>query len=241
MATQRKRKRPVFGVVYGPHGVGKSTFATAMPNPIFLPTERGLDQITVSKMPQREHYGDFLADVDAIENEPNQIKSVVIDTADGLEELINEEVCRRNGVRSIGEIGYGKGQIYVRDEWVKLLKKLVKMSEKRHVMILCHSRLKTSPDPTVATPYDTHELRLARQSSEVIMQAVDLVLFAHFITTVTKQTQSAQKGRGIVTGDRELITQPSTGVTAKNRYNLSNPLPLSWKALGDEILAFYAK
>src|SRR4029078_13367683 len=43
---QRGRtRRPPRLLVYGTPGIGKSTFGSQAPNPIFLPTEDGLDEI----------------------------------------------------------------------------------------------------------------------------------------------------------------------------------------------------
>ena len=43
--------RPPRIVLYGTHGIGKSTFAAQAPNPVFIPTEEGLDAINATAFP----------------------------------------------------------------------------------------------------------------------------------------------------------------------------------------------
>ena len=38
-------------MLYGTHGIGKSTFASSAPNPVFLQTEDGLGEIDCDKFP----------------------------------------------------------------------------------------------------------------------------------------------------------------------------------------------
>src|SRR5258708_24170469 len=54
-ATVRKRKRPVMALLYGQPGIGKSTWAAGAPKPIFISTQRGLDQLHVAKLPPPKH------------------------------------------------------------------------------------------------------------------------------------------------------------------------------------------
>lgn len=44
-----KITRPQKGVIYGCEGVGKSTFASKFPNPIFMDLEGGTAQLDVSE------------------------------------------------------------------------------------------------------------------------------------------------------------------------------------------------
>jgi putative protein kinase ArgK-like GTPase of G3E family len=48
---RNRRRRPVFAVLAGPPGIGKSTLLSMAPNVVFSPIERGLDSITVDKFP----------------------------------------------------------------------------------------------------------------------------------------------------------------------------------------------
>lgn len=46
-----RSNRPPRLLVYGVEGIGKSTFAAHAPNPIFIQTEDGLDELECSKFP----------------------------------------------------------------------------------------------------------------------------------------------------------------------------------------------
>src|SRR6058998_2068843 len=69
LITTRKRRRPIYGVIYGPPGIGKSTFGASAPSPIFLQVERGLDQITVPKLPIPKDFAGLYAQIDALDKE----------------------------------------------------------------------------------------------------------------------------------------------------------------------------
>ena len=43
---------PVKVVLYGPEGIGKSTFAAKFPSPVFIDTEGGTKKLNVNRLPQ---------------------------------------------------------------------------------------------------------------------------------------------------------------------------------------------
>jgi hypothetical protein len=48
-------------VIYGPHGIGKTTFGAAAPNAVILPIEKGLAGIRAKKFPLATSYADVVA------------------------------------------------------------------------------------------------------------------------------------------------------------------------------------
>lgn len=246
--TSRKRRRPFFGVLYGPSGVGKSSFAAEAPEPIFIPCERGLDQITTNKFPTPKTLNEFGSYLKGIDEEAHDYKTLVIDTIDALEMLIFDAVIAEANaipggprVKSIEEVGGGwqKGYVRAREFWQRLLSRLTALSERMNVLLIAHSHLRTVNDPMLGTAFDVFEMKIQQKSAELIKQSVDLILFARLTTSVVKETQKARKGRGLISGDREMYTQPSTGIEAKNRFDLESPLEFSWSALQAGIDKFY--
>jgi hypothetical protein len=236
----RKRRRPVFGLVYGPSGIGKSTFASLIPDIVLIPLERGLDQITVDKFDSPKSFEEFWSILVALDTEEHPYKAIGLDTIDALELLIFKRVCIEGKVKSIEEYGggYGKGYMRAREIWTGVLTKLTEMSERFTILMLAHSQLRTINDPVLNAGFDMHRIKVQEKSAEIIRQMVDLILFVNFELAIDKESPKARKGRGII-GDRVFYTQPQTGLEAKNRYNLESPLEFSWAALNEGINKFY--
>ncbi len=237
--TVRKRKRPITALLYGQPGIGKSTWAAASPKPIFISTERGLDQLNVAKLPAPKDFKGLYDQVQALDKEEHDYQTIVLDTVDGADLLIQKRVCDEYKCKSIGDPPYGGGYQRARELWTGILNQLTDMSERFNIILIAHSSVKVVTDPSLSAPYDTWQLRLQDRSSSIIYQAVDTILFVNLDTTIQKDTPKARKGRGIVSGDRLLWTEPGTGFIAKNRFDLESPMEFSWEALQESINRFY--
>ena len=73
-------KNPPRIVVYGDHGIGKTTFATSAPAPIVIRTEKGLAAIRVPAFPIAESFDDVLAAITTLYQEDTPFQTAVIDT-----------------------------------------------------------------------------------------------------------------------------------------------------------------
>jgi hypothetical protein len=239
--TFKKRRRPLYAVLYGPPGIGKSTFGSTLPKPIFIHTERGLDQITTPRFPIVRTLDEYKLQIQALLREDHDYQSVVIDTIDGLDLLVQTEVCDEGKCDSIESYagGYGKGWNRAREIWVKILDRLTDMSERWNILLISHAQIKTITDPAVGTPFDQWKMRVSDKSQDVIKQSIDLLLFVNLVRTVSKDSPRARKGRAIVSQDREMWTAPTTGIECKNRFGLPNPMPFSWPALETAIEEFH--
>ena len=74
-------------LIYGEHKLGKSTFASQAPAPIFIQTEDGLDAIDAKAFPLCKKWGDILEAVATLYQEQHEFKTLVIDSMDWAEKL----------------------------------------------------------------------------------------------------------------------------------------------------------
>ena len=87
--TKGARPRPPRILVYGPAGVGKSSWAAQAPSPIFIPTEDGLDQIECDRFDHVTDYAKFVECLKAVRDEPHGYKTLVIDSLTALQNFAN--------------------------------------------------------------------------------------------------------------------------------------------------------
>lgn len=234
-----KNKKPPRIMLYGIHGVGKSTWAAQIPGVVFLPTEDGLGEIDCASLPLASSFQEVMDSVAALYTDPHEYSAVAIDTADWLEKLIHADVCRKHNVNSIEDIGYGKGFAYALDMWRQLLTGLDALREKRGmaIVLLAHSAIQRFENPETEA-YDRYTPRLDKRASAVVQEWVDGVFFAQFkVMTRSTESKGFDKKRtlGISTGERVIRTEERPAHLAKNRWNLPLELPLDWARFAEHL------
>ena len=107
-----KQKTALKVVVYGPEGIGKSTFAAQFPNPLFIDTEGGTKHMDVARTPKPTSWVMLLGLVKECIADPSLCGTLIIDTMDWAELLCSRYVCDKNQKKSIEEFGYGKRAVW---------------------------------------------------------------------------------------------------------------------------------
>lgn len=220
-------------MLYGTHGVGKSTFASCAPKPVFIQTEDGLGEIECDKFPLTATFDQAMQALSELYTDKHAFHTVVVDSLDWLERLIWAEVCRKRNVESIEDIGYAKGYVFALTQWREFLEGLTALRNDRGMMIvlIAHARIERFDNPETDS-YDRYVPRLHRLASQVVQEWCDEVLFATF-KVYTKQTDEGfnrKRTHGIGTGERILRTAERPAHVAKNRLNLPVEMPLEWNA-----------
>ena len=215
-------------MLYGPHGLGKTTFGTSAPNPVFVLTEDGLGQLDAPRFPVAENLTAVLEALKTLES-PHSYQTCVLDSLDWLDNLIWKDIETKYDAK---DVAYGKGAVIAADYWRTILALLNKLRTRGMVTILlAHSEIKRFDSPEVE-PYDRYQPKLQARSSAIVMEWADVVLFANYKTVVTSSEVgfNQQVKRGVSTGERLMYTSERPAFIAKNRYNLPDFMPLTWQA-----------
>lgn len=222
-AAPTKKKRPYFLCLYGPSGIGKSTFGAEAPKPIFLDIEDGLSRIDALGVKPKT-FKEVLQFVDELLVENHDHKTLVIDTLDHLEKLVFNEVCRQQEKPHIEDISYKRGYIFAVDEWARLTDKLSMLREKMNVVLLAHAIARTEKNP-LGEDYMKFSMKLHEKAAALITEKVDALLFTSYEVFTKKE---GSKVKAVGDGARVVHTESRPGFHAKNRYNLPETIPLGW-------------
>lgn len=219
-------------LLYGQHGIGKSTWAASAPMPIFLDIEDGIADLECSKT---EHLHSFAEVIDALSwlaGNSHEFKTVVIDTIDWLEHLIFKDVAKAAGKSNVAEIGFGKGYESAKEKWDFLLRGLnhLRTSRDMTVILLAHAKVEKFDNPETDS-YDRYKLDLHKSSNEMLQEWCDEVLFASYRVFTRKEEQGFGKERKIAVGaqERYIRTTETPAAIAKNRLRLPPELSMDWQ------------
>lgn len=216
-------------VIYGPEGIGKSTLASKFPEAVFIDTEGSTKELDVARYPAPLSWNDIITDVEDCAAEA-PCKTLVIDTADWAEQLCIKAVCQKNGVGGVEDFGYGKGYVYVAEEFGKLLRACDKCIEAGiNVVFTAHAMMRKFEQPDEMGAYDRWEMKLSKKVAPLLKEWADMVLFCNYKTDViTDQNTKSKKATG---GRRVMYTSHHPCWDAKNRYSLPDQMEMSFDGI----------
>lgn len=221
-------------ICYGPEGIGKSTFAAQFPDPLFIDTEGSTKDMDVARTEPPSSWAMLMSQVEEVKKNPSLCRTLVIDTADWAEMLCISHVCNRNQKDSLESFGYGKGYVYVQEEFGRLLNLLEDIvTGGIHVVLTAHAKMRKFEQPDELGAYDRWEMKLTRQTAPMVKEWADMVLFANYKTFVINvDGQGAQKGKNKAQGGkRVLYTTHHSCWDAKNRYGLPDEVPFEYRSI----------
>lgn len=228
--TRGKVQRPQKVVVYGPEGIGKTTFASNFPNPLFIDTEGGSAHLDVARIECRESWNDLLETIKEVARQ-DICKTLVLDTADWAEQLAINSICTKYKQPSIESFGYGKGYTYVFEEIEKMLSAFNEVIESgKHVVITAHAKMRKQELPDEQGAFDRWELKLTRQTAPIVKEWADAVFFLNYKTYVSHSDNGSAKASG---GKRVMYTSHHPCWDAKNRYGLEDMLDMDYQNIAE--------
>ena len=230
--TRGKIHKPLKTLIYGPEGIGKSTLASQFPEPLFIDTEGSTTHMDVARLPAPSSWTYLTEEVQYVKDHPDVCKTLVIDTADWAEKLCIEDFCSRKKVDGIEEIGYGKGYVYVKESFGKLLNLLNDLLDRGiNVVLTAHAQMRKFEQPDELGAYDRWEMKLSKQVGPIVKEWADMILFCNYKTMVINvDNKGAQKGKNKAQGGRRVIyTTHHACWDAKNRFGLPDEIDMAYE------------
>lgn len=222
-------------VIYGPEGIGKSTLAAHFPRPVFIDTEGSTRHMDVSRTEKPTSWTMLMEQVQYIRSDPGVCSTLVIDTADWAEQLCMDGICASKKLTGIEDMGYGKGYVYLAEEYGRLLNVLEEIVGRGvHVILTAHAMMRKFEQPDEMGAYDRWELKLQKKTSALIKEWSDLLLFANYKTMSVAADEKGKKFKA-QGGRRVMYTSHHPCWDAKNRLGLPEELPLDFTALAQYI------
>lgn len=216
-------------VIYGPEGVGKSTLASKCPEPLFIDTEGSTSQLDVARVGESiATSSELRAVLSDILGDPAVCKTLVIDTADWMEKMLSDDLCKRNKWNGIEGAGYGKGYIYLAEEVATILRMLDAIVDTGiNVVFTAHAQMRKQELPNEEGAFDRWELKLTKKSAPLLKEWADALLFCNYETILTGSGEK-KKAKG---NQRVIYTEHHACWDAKNRHGLDYKLPLSYDSI----------
>ena len=228
-------------VLAGMKGIGKSTWAAGAPDPIFIPTEDGLDDIGPSRYAKAETFDEVFNRFKRLGEDEHGYRTAVVDSLDALERLIFAEVCKSKGVENIEDIGYAKGYTFALDWWRRIIACCDYLRNERgmNVILIAHTKVDKFEDPENAN-YDYWTLQLHKHATSFITQWADEVFFAKSKLAIrsTKEGFGREKARAMDLGERVIMASHKPSHVAKNRLDMPDEIPFP-KVGGWDVYAKY--
>ena len=227
--TRGKVTRPQKVVIYGSEGIGKTTLASAFPDPLFIDTEGGTSHMDVKRLAMPDTWDALVSLIEEVSRNPGICATLVIDTADWAEQLCIKDVCVKYKKSGLEEFGYGKGYTYISEEFARFLAACDKViAAGMNVLITAHAKMRKFEQPDEMGSYDRWEMKCTRQVAPLLKEWSDMLLFCNYKTYVVSQDEGKSKGQG---GKRVIYTSHHPCWDAKNRHGLPAEMEMSFDGI----------
>lgn len=227
--SKPNRDRPVIMTLFGEAGVGKTTLAAMMPDPVIIRTEDGTASLVgadhVALFPVAQTSQDVLDAIEALATQEHSYQTLVLDSITQLATMIEHEIVAADPkAKAINQAGGGYGAGYSaaseRHRLVREWAGALAYDRGMNIVFVGHADTETMDLPDMDA-YARYTVRLHKKSMPHYVDNVDLVGFLR-LKTLTRG--DGDKKRAISDGTREIVCHPQASNVSKNRFGISEPI-----------------
>lgn len=218
--------QPPLMVIYGQHGLGKTSLACSFPSPFLINLEKGTPVgIDVPSTGTLTSYDDVLEWLKALITQEHDYKTCIIDTLDIMEPLLQDYVCKKNNWESIETPGYGKGYVAAAEEWMNFIRGVKALNVRRDmaIVMLAHANVARFDDPT-ADSYSTYEIRIDKRARAIVGDLSDAILFLNQSITTKDEKGTMNVKKALGNGNVWAFTRPRPAFNAKNPFEMPDKI-----------------
>lgn len=242
------QKKPWRMCLYGPPGIGKSTFGAESDSPIFVTTEDGVDNLHVDQFPKAQTWPELLENCKKVLRDKHNNKTLVLDALNGAAELCAKMICdtqfkgvwiAEDGRRGFNS--FASGWNATSEEMRSLIGILDDCRDKRgmNILLLAHIGIHTVNSP-ISGEYSKFAPEIDKRVWARWSKWCDIILRADYDYVILPGKDKTKKGHAEGTNDRVVFASGDASQDAKTRagYELPDRLNLSYadfaSALGSD-------
>jgi AAA domain len=226
---------PGFVTIFGDAGNGKTSLAATFPKPVFIRAEDGLKAVPSATRPDAfpllKTAQDLWDQITALIKEDHKYETLVIDSVSKLDVLFTEEIMKTDGKNNLAQCagGYGAGFQVLFGMHQRLRKACQVLQDKKgmNIVFIAHADVDKIEPPDMAG-YSKYVMKITANNkvncADPYINDVDLVGFIR-LQTFAKGNDGEVK-KAVSTGARELVCFATASNVSKNRFGITEPLPV---------------
>lgn len=230
----KPQPRPPIMTIVGEAGTGKSSMASAFPNPIFIRAEDGLGRI--SKQVDAPDAFPPVSDADvlfdqliSLATEEHSYDTLVIDSVSKLDEIFTRSILEKDGraktlATAMGGYGAGFQMLTSMHNRVRKAAGVLNTTKGMAVIFIAHADLETVRPPDTED-YQRYSLRLSKGSIAPYVDDVDLVGYVRLSSAL--RGDDGERKKVVSDGSREFICHTTAASVAKNGLGITVPIPFA--------------
>ena len=160
--------------IYGAPKTGKTTLATQMPGALLLAFEKGYNTLPGVMAQDITSWGEMKQVYRELKKPAvkEMYQSIIVDTIDIAADMCQKYICDQNGITTLGELGFGKGWTFFKNEFNQVFRGLTQLGYA--VLFIGHDReiMDESGNKTIRPA-------LSNSTRIVIAGMADIIGYAH--------------------------------------------------------------